>query len=117
MSFIEWVSEGVDRKKNWRRLKRYNNILIKDRLLKTSFLPLTLTIQKSKTILVFFHEKTESKAIPNILTDVISVYSSDTVAKADFFTKYFQSVFNQDISPTHLNVENTRTENIHLSSI
>ena len=64
----------------------------------------------------FFHEKTKSKAIPDIVTDDISEYS-DTAAKADLFNKYFQSVFNQDISPTHLNVENTRTENINLSSI
>ena len=64
----------------------------------------------------FFHEKTKSKAILDILTDGISEYS-DTAAKADLFNKYFQSVFNKDISHTHLNVENTRTENINLSSI
>ena len=64
----------------------------------------------------FFHGKTKSKAIPDILTDGISEYS-DTADKADSFNKYFQSVFNQDISPTHLNVENTRTEDINLSSI
>ena len=65
----------------------------------------------------FFHEKTKSKAIPDILTDGISEYSDTADNKADLFNKYFQSVFNQDISPTHLNVENTRTENINLSSI
>ena len=36
----------------------------------------------------FFHKKTKSKAIPDILTDGISEYS-DTAVKADLFNKYF----------------------------
>ena len=72
--------------------------------------------KKLKRFWSFLHEKTKSKAIADILSDGISEYS-DTAAKADLFNKYFQSVFNRDISPTHLNVENTRTVNINLSSI
>ena len=66
--------------------------------------------------LTVIHYMSSRIAIPEILTDGISEYS-DTAAKADLFNKYFQSVFNQDIFPTHLNVENTRTENMNLSSI
>ena len=57
------------------------------------------------------HEQTKYKSIPDILTDGISEYS-DTAAIADLFNKYFQSVFNKDISHSHINVENTRTKNI-----
>ena len=54
----------------------------------------------------FSHKKTKSTAIPDILTDGIVEYS-DTAAKTDLFNKYFQSVFNEDISHTHFSVENT----------
>ena len=51
-----------------------------------------------------------------MLTDGILKYS-DPAAKLDLFNKYFQCVFNKDISLTHINVENTRPESMKLSSI
>ena len=104
----DWTNYKKLRKKLKNRMKHNHQTFVEDLSDKGKKNP--------KRFWSFFHEKTKSKAIPDILTDGISEYS-DTAAKADLFSKYFQSVFHQDISPTHLNVENTRTENINLSSI
>ena len=69
-----------------------------------------------KTFRGFFHVKTQSKAIPDTLTDGNSEYT-EPAAKANLFNNYFQSVFAKDQSPTRCNADNVRLAEINLSSI
>ena len=57
-----------------------------------------------KTFWSFFHDKTQSKAIPDTLTDVDSEYT-EPAAKGNLFNNYFQSVFAKDPSPTRCNAD------------
>ena len=69
-----------------------------------------------KTFWSFFHDKTQSKAIPDTLTDSDSEYT-EPAAKTNLFNNYFQSVFAKDQSPTRCNADNVRPAEINLSSI
>ena len=65
---------------------------------------------------LFFHDKTQSKAIPDTITDGDSEYT-EPAAKANLFNNYFQSVFAKDQSPTRCNADNVRPAEINLSTI
>ena len=65
-----------------------------------------------KTFWSFFHDKTQSKAIPDTLTDGDSEYT-EPAAKANLFNNYFQSVFAKDQSPTRCNADHVRPAEIN----
>ena len=69
-----------------------------------------------KTFWSFFHDRNQSKAIPDFLTDGDSEYTGPA-AKANLFNNYFQSVFAKYQSPTCCNADNVRPAEINLSSI
>ena len=79
----DWINYKKLRKKLKKRNKHNYQTFVEDFSDKVKKNP--------KRFWSFFHEKTKSKAIPDILTDGISEYS-DTAAKADLFNKYFQKI-------------------------